>query len=565
MNRNDNFSTQSSLNIKRPVSAAFNYKAWREGFLLITLRISCLLGLGLIIISFTTPTTTATDKVLFIGLFVILLAVTFLRTSYTIRAFTFLFVVYTVGLNSILAWGPWLDGSIFFIAFITLSALLFDQRVDIFALAVSILTFAFIGTLEQSGLYHFKDPNVPITKIIDWVTYTVDLAIASGVVLIAINLFKQEFAQALSEIQQSLTGVSSERNLLENRVRERTEELETQTFQLRTSSDITRTIAEIQDISELIETVTNLITEKFNYYHSGLYILDENNRTAFLQASSSLAGKQLIGQGFRIEPDRRNPFNLVIEQNRALISSDAEGFNFYRDTNFPLTRSRMILPLAVRGRAVGILDLHSDQPQAFNLQDAEILQTLADLVAISFDNVRLINETQNLLSQLNINSSIETRNTWSKLTSRNKPTYQYTPAGVRPVFSTKKQEVGEGLSVPLNLNGQTIGSIKLKRKGEIAKWSDREHALVVKIAEQVALALENSRLVDEAQKNALRDQMITNISSRVRETLDVESVIRTATTELRRVFDLKEAEISVGSPQVEAISINKHTGPLRLK
>ena len=95
--------------------------------------------------------------------------------------------------------------------------------------------------------------------------------------------------------------------------------------------------------------------------------------------------------------------------------------------------------------------------------------------------------------------------------------------------------------------------VKLKRKGESASWSERERILVEKIADQIALALENSRLVDEAQKGALRDQMIANVSTHVRETLDIEAVVRTAATELRRAFDLKEAEILIGAPQTDMI------------
>lgn len=89
--------------------------------------------------------------------------------------------------------------------------------------------------------------------------------------------------------------------------------------------------------------------------------------------------------------------------------------------------------------------------------------------------------------------------------------------------------------------------------------------MIEKIGEQIALALENSRLVDEAQKSAQRDQLIANISSRVRETLDVEAVIRTASNELRKVFDLKEAEISIGLPQSEPRPVRKNTSALRLK
>ena len=194
------------------------------------------------------------------------------------------------------------------------------------------------------------------------------------------------------------------------------------------------------------------------------------------------------------------------------------------------------------------------------------MQTLADLIAISMDNVRLINETRTLLLQLESYTSTQTVDTWTKFTSRHTPAYQYTPAGVRPIFSTPKDETSEeGLLIPLVLHGESIGKIKVRRRAAVNEnWSERERELIEKIAEQVALALENSRLVDEAQKSAQRDQLIANISTRVRETLDVESVIRTAALELRKVFDLKEAEISLGAPQAEPLRVRKNTSSLRL-
>jgi GAF domain-containing protein len=291
--------------------------------------------------------------------------------------------------------------------------------------------------------------------------------------------------------------------------------------------------------------------------------LDERKKTAFLQAASS--GDQPAGQAFRIEPDRLNPINQVIEHKRPYIASDVNNVHFMHGTNSLLTRSRMMLPLTVRNNVIGLMDVHSEHVQSFNTQNSEVLQTLANLTAISIDNVRLINETKNLMNQLESNTSVQTHEIWTKFTSRHKPAYQYTPAGVRPLSANSKQSNLDGLRVPLMLHGQNIGNIILKRKGAAAAWTERERILVEKVAYQVALALENSRLVDEAQKSALRDQMIANISARVRETLDVESVLRTATTELRRVFDLKEAEISIGTPQSENAPVKKHTSALRLK
>jgi len=545
------------------ISGSFDYKGWRENFIVTILRIACVLGITIIAASF--PTATTTDRILFISLYIILLAITVVRVNYSMRAFTLLFMVFIVGVNSILAWGPWLDGSVFFIAFIVLSALLFDQRVDIIALAVSIFTFLLIGTLEQLGIYQFMSPDVPVTGLIDWAAYTIDFSIISIILVIAISQLKKEFSHLAQSMQNTFQTLTTERAQLEDRVRERTDELASRAVQLRSSASVSRTIAEIQDVSNLMETATKLTSEQFGYYQVGLYLLDERKKTAFLQSASSATGKELIGQGFRVEPDRLNPINQVVEYNRPYITSDMDNPNFVRDANFPLTRSRMILPLTVRNDVIGILDMHSDQPRSFNMQDAEVLQTLADLVAISIDNVRLINETKNLVRQLEANTSAQTQETWTKFTRRHKPAYQYTPAGVRPVFVSKHDDDKEGMRIPLVLHGQNIGNILLKRKGASASWSERERILVEKVADQVALALENNRLVDETRKSAFRDQIIANVSARVRENLEVESVLRTATTELRRVFDLKEAEISIGILQAENATGKKHTSTLQSK
>lgn len=535
----------------------FDYRGWRENFINAILRIICTLGVALIAFSFSTAT--STDRVLFIGFYIVLLGITLAPVKYEVRAFTLLFISYAIGVNSILAWGPWLDGSVFFIAFIALAGLLFDQRLDLVALGLSIFTFLVIATLQQLNIYQLQAADVPGTLWRDWGAYVVNFSIISVILISAIHQLKREFSHVTDNMQNALETLANIRSELEKRVRERTDELEAQTTQLRSSAAISRTIAEMQNISELMETTARLTSERFGYYHVGLYLLDDQKRNAFLQAASSTEGKQLVGQGFRIEPDRLNPVHRVVEGNRLYLASDDDPGSFVRDGNFPLTRSRMILPLTVRGDVIGIMDIHADNPRAFNMQDAETVQTLADLVAISIDNVRLIDETKNLVRQLEAYTSAQTRESWAKFTSRNRPAYQYTPAGVRPHFTGAKtnKEGGDGLKVPLTLHGQHIGAITLKRKGMAVGWSERERILVEKVANQVALALENSRLVDETQKRALRDQVIANISGRVRETLNIESVLQTAATELRKAFDLKEAEISIGTFQTEGSSAPK--------
>lgn len=543
--------------------SSFDYNGWKAGFILSVLRIACVLGIGLIAVSL--PNATPSDLILFGVLYFILLALTFFPIPYQVRAGMLTLMLYAIGLNSILAWGPWLDGSLFFVAFIVMSALLFESRLDFFALGLSVATFAAVGILQVNGTLIITAENMPAITPFDWIAYGINLFMIGGILVIAVQRFKQAFIQVIQQAQMIFQTLASERSQLEFRIKERTEELELRTSQLRSATEVVSSIAEIQETAMLLDQAVKLIAEKFNFRNVSIFLLDERRKIAHLQAASSEAGKAQNGYGQRIESEQRNIFHRALEANHAVVTADLDEIRFAQENPPAEATSRIVVPMIVRKNAVGILDIHSDQAAVLKSEDAEILKTLADLIAVSLDNSRLLSETRNLIQQLEKNTSFQARKTWSKFTSKQRPSYQYTPAGVRPVFTPAREEGGESLTIPLSLYGQVIGSIKLRRKGEMAEWSEREKLLVGKIADQVALALENSRLVDEAQKNSLRDQMIANISARIRETLEMESVIRTATTELRRLFDLKETEIIVGPVRNETSQTGTNPISLRLK
>lgn len=533
----------------------FDLKEWREQFIRLVLRLASILGIFLIAGTF--PTASFTDKILFFSLYIILLSATLLPTPYLLRAYLLLAIITAIGVNAILSWGPWADGTVFLLASVVLASLLLDNRTDIVLLIATSIFLVSIALLTQQNIFQLTAPDVPATSIGSWIVFATDYTVIGIVIVMAANMLKRTFSKIADQMQNTFDALNLERQNLENKVQERTGELEIRMSQLRASTLTARAIAETQEITELLKNAVNLIAERFEYYHVGIFILDEQRRNAYLQSSSSEAGTSLIGQMFRLDSDRKNPLTTAIEGKRVVIITDLDRSNFVRDPNFPLTRSRMIMPLSVRGKELGALDIHSDQPNVFTTEDAEILQTLADLTAISFDNARLLEETRNLISQLETNTSLQTQRTWTKFTSRQKSAYQYTPAGVRPIFSQEKTKEADGLHAPIILHGQEIGRIKLKkRKGISDNWTERERDLVKKISNQVALALENSRLVDEAQKNALRNQMIASFSSYVRETLDVDAVIQTAATELRKVFDLKEAEIFIGTSNPNSVNEN---------
>jgi methyl-accepting chemotaxis protein PixJ len=99
------------------------------------------------------------------------------------------------------------------------------------------------------------------------------------------------------------------------------------------------------------------------------------------------------------------------------------------------------------------------------------------------------------------------------------------------------------LDIPIMLRGQKIGTISLQRKVGFQKWTAQEESIASEVAAQTALALENIRLVERTRERANREQAISNVSARIRESLDLDIVLRTTAREIQRALNLQEAEI----------------------
>ena len=99
------------------------------------------------------------------------------------------------------------------------------------------------------------------------------------------------------------------------------------------------------------------------------------------------------------------------------------------------------------------------------------------------------------------------------------------------------------MDVPLVLRGQKIGIISLHRKSDFQKWTKEEEIIAKEVADQAALALENIRHIERSRESTNRDKLISNATSKIRETLDLETVLKTTAREIQQAFNLQEAEV----------------------
>jgi len=94
------------------------------------------------------------------------------------------------------------------------------------------------------------------------------------------------------------------------------------------------------------------------------------------------------------------------------------------------------------------------------------------------------------------------------------------------------------LGVPMLSAGEAIGAIIVQDSHQEHRFDEGDQNLLVTLATQVAAAARNARLLESTQRQAAQERQIGEITSRMRESLDVEAVLQTAMEEIYQTLNL---------------------------
>lgn len=349
---------------------------------------------------------------------------------------------------------------------------------------------------------------------------------------------------AMAEDLQALTET------LEARVTQRTRQLEA-------VIDVAHAVTGLMDVNELLSRTVRLISERFGYYHVALFLVDDTGDFAVVTESTGDIGSVFKEMGYRLAVGSNSVIGYVTANRRALNVADAENDPIYlRNSMLPYTRSELGLPLLVGTRLLGALDVQATRVNAFSDEDVETLQAMADQIAIALNNARMFAETQTQLREMQYAQRQYVREAWSSQLGMADDSLGFVLDG--DVISSFDDSNGHEtlavaltqrsvLAVPLRIRGETIGTIELVHVAG-REWSDDDRLLAQSVADQAGLALENARLLDEAQRRAERERLTAEIGGRIRETLDVESMLRTAAQTLQQSLGLPEVVVRLTPP-----------------
>lgn len=340
---------------------------------------------------------------------------------------------------------------------------------------------------------------------------------------------------------------------LESRIAARTRDM-------KVTQEISRFAATQRDLQTLMDTVVNLIVERFgSLYHAQIFLIDADHEYAVVRASTGEIGKALIARGHRLAVGSVSVIGQVTEQGRYILARDTAVSQVHRRNEFLTeTRAELAIPLRVGDDIIGALDVQSKQPDIFTEDLINVLQTLADQIAIAIQNARLYEESVRRVSEIEASNRQSTLRAWQEYMRDQRLKQLAAEAGVTTdaSFSELRRaalEQGElvvgaitdrqtiPIALPIRLRGQTLGAVEWELPA--VGFGDDKLELARELANRLALSLDNARLFQESRRATERERLVNAIATKLTAQTNIDTILQTAVREVGQA--LRAPQVSI--------------------
>jgi GAF domain-containing protein len=396
------------------------------------------------------------------------------------------------------------------------------------------------------------------------ITGAVTLAIPSVLVVVATHLFPS----LVSHSQDHPSGRQLDRDRSDA-----AGTLSDRAYGLVAVADVARATTSVLDPSVLLPQVVDLVRDRFDLYYVGLFLVDEERQFATLAAGTGPAGRQMLANHHRLEVGGRSMIGQCVATGKPGVHLDV-GAAAVRFDNplLPKTHSELALPLRARDHVIGALSVQSEKPDAFGKPALELLQTMADQVAVAIDNARLFAESRAALREMQLIQQRYTLRGWQDYLSTQDTSATITLGAPGLDESVVASEIGAALAsgaatvipgpterdgapsreghtalvLPVSLRNGTIGAVGVHADAD-REWSKSDILLAQAVVERFASAAENLRLIDETQRRAARERLTRQIGQQVREAPDLGEIMHTAAEVLGQELGASEVVVRLGT------------------
>lgn len=441
------------------------------------------------------------------------------------------------------------------------AGLAMSVRAAAFMTGLSILAALGLTMADRNGIIN----PVTFSPLLVWVVST--LSFSSGFILLLqyVRTQQQTVATALDN-QRKLTQhnyeLQEQQDTLARRISERTAEVSQYLLYMQTATEIGQLVAAQPDRERIMQDFVELLQMRFGLHYVGLFLIDRSGQWAVLQTGTGQTGRSLLARHHKIEIGS-GMIGWCVANSRPRIAADIHVDVFHHPSvEFSNYRSEAAIPMRASGQVVGALMVQSSRPNSFDSELVTVLQNYADMLAATLENLRLKAENQAIRTHEQSRQQAEDRASWRDNLGRSgaknliydRMSVSPMPGETNPQIS-QVQRSGKALIseqngaptayIPVYARGQTIGVLTFRKPLGEADWSNTEVNLLEQLANQLGETLDNARLYQSIQRQAAREQLISEVGTRMRETLDVDTVLRTAADQIFRALQLEKVAIEL--------------------
>jgi GAF domain-containing protein len=326
--------------------------------------------------------------------------------------------------------------------------------------------------------------------------------------------------------------------------------------------EVSQELATAPDLKVLFERVVSLVKERFGYYHVQIFRLESALGAAVLVCGYGQIGREMLAARHSL-PMRRGVVGTAAASGEPVLAPDVlKEPGWIPNPHLPDTKGELAVPIKLRDRVLGIIDVQSDVAGALGADDQMLLETISGPIAIAIESTTLRQEMEDSLHTLSAAQQESSERGWMSFRATGElPTgYLYDRVAARPLddlwepeFARAAQSGGiivdrspdgrSGLGVsPLVAHGEFIGVLGVY--GDPGHpLSEQELQLVQMVSEQVAAALDNARLAGTTKSALLEARTLYRIGELVGRQADEASIC--ASVSLALVEDLGYATSAV--------------------
>jgi GAF domain-containing protein len=474
------------------------------------------------------------------------------RASYGLKTITLLGVIYALVVLSLARAGLSSNASMFLVGFIFVAALFLGRRAALLSIVIALGTMGIAGWLFSTGVWTLSTAVQLLSHNPSaWLSYTTTMLLSSVLFVVSQLYLFPRLAEALGRSQEMAQELAEDRELAVQNAQAN----QLQAERLAWAVDLSHALASLRHRDEMVWRVVREITQNFDIYQVNLFLVNRSGETLLLAATAGQLGEEL---------DRAGAVSTVLVGSRsapgraAQLGKEQMALPLPEElSQFPGSRVEISLPLSVRGEVLGVLDLHSTR-SSFPDEELQIFRIIASQVSTDLDLLRLLEDTQAREEAMRLLYAQHTQASWRTLL-RLAPVQSAVgaPVEIPQVMALVQAALAEKhpcstrldaarlyvLIVPLVAHDVAVGYLAFSRAVEKGDWDANTRTLMMSAAARLALALDNTRLLIEARRQALYDEQLSHLNDLIWQTPNPEVIMEQSVRELGRFLGAIEAHL----------------------